>query len=92
MQSNIRTIVVLQAIDWGIMTDQVSSRTDFQLTRANLVGFLVSEDEEKIVIAPQWFTDEGIRCTLVVPQVCVERRRDIVFSLIDESWTMSNEL
>lgn len=72
-----RVIVALRAVDWGMYGDQTSDKTEFKIVWANVVGFLVSEDEEKIVLAPQWFDEGDTRCTLVIPKVCISERRDI---------------
>jgi len=83
MAPNTRTAVALRAIDWGIQAEQLSERTDFDLARGDLIGYLVSEDDEKIVVTMQWFHGAGVRCTLAVPKVCISFREDFVISFVD---------
>lgn len=73
-----KTIVALKAVDWGVYGEQVSAKHSFDIVRADIVGFLVSEDEEKIVLTPQWFQDDGTRYTLVIPKCTITSRFDVV--------------
>lgn len=70
-------VVVLEAIDWGIYTEQTPSTTRFDIVRGMVCGLLVSEDDEKIVLTPQWFFDGGTRCTLVIPKCTIVSRTDL---------------
>lgn len=78
-------VVVLEAIDWGIYTNQVSAKHEFDIVRGMVVGFLVSEDNEKIVLAPQWFYDGDTRCTLVVPKCTITNRTDLELEPTEEA-------
>lgn len=43
----------------------------------NLVGFLVDENEERLVLAQQVFNDGGLRTLLSIPKVCIIERYDL---------------
>jgi hypothetical protein len=71
-----KTIVSITAVDWAIYTEQMPVKSEFKMIRGDIVGFLVQEDDDKIVLAMQWFQDGDIRPTLVVPKVCILTRED----------------
>lgn len=47
------------------------------IVTADIVGILVQEDDEKVVVAQQLFMDGGRRYMLAVPQVCILERKDM---------------
>ena len=67
-QANSGDIVRIEALDWTMYNEQVSRDDNFKLTRAVIIGEIVKPTpfREGIVIAPQLFEDETIRCSLVV--------------------------
>lgn len=71
-------VVVLDAVDWGIYTEQVPGATHFDIARGTVCGLLVSEDDEKIALTPQRFFDGGMRCTLVIPKCTIISRTDLL--------------
>lgn len=72
-----RKVVVIEAVDWGIIDEQTHSTASFDITRGMVCGFLVSENDELLVLTQQWFDDDGIRCTLAIPKCTIVHRTDL---------------
>ena len=66
-------VVKITAVDWAIHLDQVERNHPFGVMRGNLYGEVVRVTEEFVTLAPQTFTDGGLRCVLTVPIVTIER-------------------
>jgi hypothetical protein len=71
-----KTIVHITAVDWAMHYPQSDSEETFDIIHAEIVGFLVSEDAEKIVLTQQWFDSGQVRQTIAVPKVCIVDRRE----------------
>lgn len=57
---------------------------DFQLVYGWVIGELVLEDEDKLIIAHHSFKDEGqVRHITTIPKVCVIKRFDFEIDLED---------
>lgn len=73
-------IVRVKAIDWTQYSGVTDINDSFSLLGADVVGFLVKEDKEKIVLAHQWFQREEIaddvRYTTVIPKKMILKRTD----------------
>lgn len=70
-------VVALYAKDWGIYREHLSRAYDFVMVYGWIVGVFIAEDEEKIVLAHEWFPgDDDVRHTSVIPKVCIEKRFD----------------
>ena len=68
----------LRAVDWATFGDQhVPDDHKFEVTKGELCGFVVREDEEMLVLAQQIFTDGTYRAVLVVPKVCILEREEL---------------
>lgn len=74
-------IVAVYASDWGMYSDQVSRDHPFQLVRGWVVGVLVGETPDQLVIAHHSFTDGDLRHVTTIPKVNVLARWDF---FIDE--------
>lgn len=70
-------IVAVYARDWAMLSEQMSADHDFGLMWGWVVGRLLREDDEKMVIAHHWFPKEDqVRHTTTVQKSCVIRRVD----------------
>lgn len=72
-------MVCLLATDWSGVDTQVSfnQAQKFSLMQAWIMGFVVSEDEEKITLArDHFFDDEEVRSTITISKVTVDQRID----------------
>jgi len=72
-------MVCLLATDWSGVDTQVSlaQAGKFNLMDAWIMGFVVSEDEEKITLArDHFFNDEEVRSTITISKVTVQQRID----------------
>lgn len=68
-------LVALYAKDWGIYQETLHRSHDFVMVYGWIVGVLIAEDDEKIVLAHEWFPgDNDVRHTSVIPKVCIERQ------------------
>ena len=69
------TIIAVYGRDWSRYTDQMDASADFSLMCGWVVGVLVREDDEKLVIAHHFFPREDqVRHTSVIQKSCVIRR------------------
>lgn len=74
------SIVAIYAKDWAIYPDTLNRRFGFDVIRGWIFGLLLSEDDEKIVIAHEWFPkDDEFRHTSVIPKICIAQRLDYEF-------------
>ena len=71
-----KKIVHIRAVDWAMHYSQSESDENFDIIHGDIVGFLVSEDVEKIVLTQQWFDSGQVRQTIAVPKVCIVDRTD----------------
>jgi hypothetical protein len=71
------SIVAIYARDWGVYSEQIDAGHEFGLIYGWVVGRLLREDDEKMVIAHHWFPKEDqVRHTTTVQKSCVIRRVD----------------
>lgn len=69
------TVIALHAKDWSGYDEQYAADAEFDLMRGWVVGVLLREDDEKIVIAHHWFMkDKQVRHVTVVQKSCIVRR------------------
>lgn len=84
------TICMVEAVDWALYAEQISAKTQWRVIRGLLVGFLIEETADHIVLSPQLFPnddgDDEVRCTLVVPRCCILKMNCVPFEqgAIDE--------
>lgn len=71
-QVNVGDVVLVKAVDWALHSEQTSRNHKYHCIHAKIYGEVVALTEESIAIAPQVFEDDEVRCTLVVPFVCVK--------------------
>ena len=75
-------IIRVKAIDWTQYTGFVEVVDHFNLLEAQVVGFLVKEDDERIVLSHQWFERDGatddVRYTTVIPKQMILEREELV--------------
>lgn len=66
-------IVYIKAVDWGVHSEQVDCDypASMPIVVGELVGFIVDENDERVVIAQQVFADGGMRALLSIPRVCI---------------------
>ena len=70
-------IVAVYARDWGCYCAQIEAVHKFELVYGWVIGRLLVEDDEKLVIAHHWFPKEDqVRHTTTVQKSCVIRRVD----------------
>lgn len=74
-------IVAVYASDWGAYCDQVSRDHEFVMVRGWVVGELVREDDQTLVIAHHSFTGGDLRHVTTIPLANVLGRWDF---FIDE--------
>lgn len=74
-------VVRVKATDWTQYSNPTDISDDFLLLEANIVGFLVKEDKEKIVLSHQWFERHGscddVRYTTVIPKKMILEREEL---------------
>lgn len=70
-----QNVVVLEAVDWAMLTDQVGADYDFKPIKGWICGFLVKETKNYITLTQQWFVKENqVRQTITIPKVNIKTR------------------
>lgn len=70
-------VVAVRAVDWGHTAGQMDVRDNFKLYEGWIIGLLVQEDEDKLVLAHNWFEDAGdVRATTAIPKVTIQERHE----------------
>lgn len=65
-------IVKLKVKDLAFYHNEKHYMTGFDYSVMEIVGFLVEENEHKIVLAQQWFEDgQEVRHTTAIPKECI---------------------
>lgn len=64
-------VVMVCAKDWTLYNEQKSIYDKFEISIGYLIGFLIQEDKEKIVLAANYFEDGQVRETTVVPKEAI---------------------
>lgn len=77
MADQARKVVVLEAVDWGSTSEQTPAYYQFEIVRGMLCGFLISENDEFIVITQQWFDAGDVRNTMSIPKCTIKHRTDL---------------
>lgn len=73
-----QSVVVLEAVDWAMLSDQVDADYDFKAMRGWVCGFLVKETKNYITLTQQWFVpDNQVRQTITIPKVNIKTRFDM---------------
>lgn len=71
------TIVAVYAHDWGCYCEQVDADYKFDLIYGWIIGKLIMENDDMIVLAHHWFDRENqVRHVTTVQKSCVIRRQD----------------
>jgi len=69
--------VQLTALDW-YGYDEGSDDRDFELGEVDMVGFLVKEDDKKVVVAMEHFkSHDTVRRVLSIPKGCIVKMKVI---------------
>lgn len=69
------TLIAVLARDWGVYSEQIDAGHDFSLVYGWVVGVLIGEDDEKLIIAHHWFARDGqVRHVTVVQKSCIIQR------------------
>lgn len=66
--------VYIEAVDWGVCSEQVAAGYSMPIVRGGVIGIVVDEDDDRMVLAQQIFDDGGMRALLSIPKVCISRR------------------
>lgn len=69
-------IVSIQAVDWGMYSEQMSRNHDFQMVTGWVHGEVVKETDDLLVIAHQSFDGGDVRHVVVIPKACILKRVD----------------
>ena len=70
-------VVAVLAKDWALYGEEAEFDYEFDLITGWIVGLLISEDDEKIIITHQWFPgDDRVRRTSVLPKGNIVERID----------------
>lgn len=70
-------VVAVLAKDWSLYSEQYEFEHEFDLIAGWIVGLLVSEDDEKIVIAHHWFpVEDQVRRISAIPKGNIVERID----------------
>jgi len=75
-------LVIVCARDWQLYSDQRTIDENFDTAIGWVVGFLISEDDKKMVIASNYFQESPIatvRETTVIPKETIILKRKIKF-------------
>lgn len=78
-----KTLVAVYALDWAGYAEQLERKYPFDVIRGWVFGELLTEDDEKIVIAHQSFDDNGVRHVSVIPAGNVLKRHEFTLE-VDE--------
>ena len=73
-------LIRIHAKDWNSYSGQVDINCEFKLSMNWLVGFLIHEDDEKLVIAAEVIdscTPVDVRYTSVIPKECIVFRTEL---------------
>lgn len=71
-------IVAVLGIDWSYYAGEEELHQNFRLAPGWTVGLLVKEDQEKLVIAHQYFTEgQVVRHTSVISKETIRKRIDL---------------
>lgn len=69
-------VEVIHAEDWCYHPDQKNRYSEFDTIDAVIVGFLIYEDDEKVVLTHQWFPgQDDVRHTSVITKHSIIERR-----------------
>lgn len=69
-------IVIVEAVDWANVAEQVDIGHDFEAVRAVVVGMVVKETDDALSLTQQWFDIDDVRATMTIPKCAIVRRRD----------------
>ncbi len=61
-------MAVACAKDWTLYNEQKPANDRFDVSIGYVIGFLVKEDDEKVVLSANVFTDGQVRETTVIPK------------------------
>ncbi len=71
-------VIAVFAKDWNMYGAQRDYRFDFEVCKGWTIGWLIREDDEKIVLAHQWFPEpKDIRNTTVIPKETIIYRVEL---------------
>ena len=62
-------VIAVFAKDWNQYTSQRDYRSDFDVSKGWVVGWVIQENDEKLVLAQDWFPDlKDVRDICVIPK------------------------
>lgn len=64
-------VLAVHAVDWAIYTEQTPDTHEFKVVHGVIYGQVVAVTDDGFALAPQVFQDGDVRCTLMIPFVCV---------------------
>lgn len=71
-QVKVGNVLAVTAVDWAMHAEQTARDHDYRIITGTLYGEVVAVSDDGFALAPQVFHDGDVRCTLVVPFVCVK--------------------
>lgn len=71
-QVKVGNVLAVTAVDWAMHAEQTARDHDYRIITGTLYGEVVAVLDDGFALAPQVFHDGDVRCTLVVPFVCVK--------------------
>lgn len=75
-------LIAVYARDWGCYCEQIDANHEFTLIYGWVIGKLIREDDEKIIIAHHWFPNEDqLRHTTTVQKSCIIKRHEYAVEL-----------
>lgn len=79
-----KQICVVLATDWSFYEAQACIENDFAPIDAIIVGFIIYEDDEKIVLSHQYFPDQNeVRHTTVITKSSIIERYHLTVGDLD---------
>lgn len=71
-------LAAIFSVDWGVYEgESIPANTLFEMQKAHVVGYVISENSERVVLAQQVFADGSLRAVVVIPKVCILQRADL---------------
>ena len=69
--------IQLTALDWYSYNNQDSIDEDYPVGTVEIVGFLIKEDKQKVVVAMEIFTSHNndLRKVMSIPKGCIIKRK-----------------
>jgi len=70
--------IQLKAYDWYSYFDEGSDNREFPLGTVDILGWLISEDHDKVVVAMEHFSShDTVRKVMSIPKGCIVTRKKL---------------